>query len=130
MFDVKFRAKIIEKGERFGKWAYGGYTKVETSDGIRGFITEENLKIVEVDIYTVGMCTYREDKNRKLIYEGDIIREPQPNKYWAKGFEYVVQWEPCRTGFIFARPSSVNEFRGIDFSEYTIVGNVHDNPRP
>lgn len=34
MFNVKFRAKIIEKGERFGKWAYGGYTKVETSDSI------------------------------------------------------------------------------------------------
>lgn len=84
--------------------------------------------LVEVDPETVGQFTGMTDKNRKKIFEGDIVQtiktEFKPPRKYKKPFHVHYNSD---------FPITVEEYYSPfeHFTEkvaYEVVGNIHDNP--
>lgn len=100
-----------------GKVAYIGYL-VATDD--HGFT------IASVDPQTLGECTNIYDNAKKLIFEGDIVKDCMDQVY-------EVKFSVDRGGFF---PFACGDGCGCcehqtihaDCGEAYIIGNIHDNP--
>lgn len=71
---------------------------------------------------TVGRCTGLEDKNGKLIFEGDIVK----NKAW-----YVIKYDNGGYGlsaFGKTKPIPIMGHWNFNSDEIEVIGNIHDNP--
>lgn len=102
------------------------YSRHTTENGLRVIITIYSpLKFDIVDkIYydvipsTLGECTGLRDKNKKLIFEGDIVE--------IKGNIGCVIFVDDEAGFVV---DTDKKYFTMSFSsECEIVGNIHDNP--
>ena len=127
-----FRGKRIDNGEWVEGWLidYRPYREwvaitafVDGSDGY----TWRRLEI-EVDPNSIGECTSLKDKNGKLIFEGDILRDVEA--CWGEVTEVKFCTEDVGScgccypqfegsGFVAA---------GVLLSWCEIIGNIHDNP--
>lgn len=98
--------------------------------------------VINDDNYVVEQCTGLKDKNGKLIYEGDIVRESPYNKYFEYA-DYVISWkdgayttEQClgmknketgeikdcsKGGYCFSK--HIHQEAADDFE---IIGNIHE----
>lgn len=103
-----------------GKWVEGSLN-VFPHSGRMMIFNHSDLDFYKVDPDTVGECTGLEDKNGKLIFEGDILKGMRGlhRVYYDTSlacFEWAKingNWEESFSGFA---------------DEYEIIGNVHDNP--
>lgn len=96
-----------------------GYFNVKVDKGWLSFVKEEDLKIMQ--------CTGLKDKNGKLIYEGDILRNTLTNKYAS------VAWHNTGAGYVWSKtiPNSyLYEFGALFrvFGKYEVIGNIYENP--
>lgn len=118
---IRFRGKRIDNG----KWVYGHYLQSASSFiAVDDGIVDGHWDIQEVDPATVGQFTGLKDKNRRRIYEGDIL-----DHYATMGH---VLFEDGM--FCLSTSAKVNfgEYRQplcyIDTAQAEIIGNIHDNP--
>jgi uncharacterized phage protein (TIGR01671 family) len=134
---MKFRAKAIENiethtdGIEIGEWVYGYYyfdranmcgiivtDLQDESGGVGSGIVQCHVK---VDYETLGQYTGLKDKNKKEIYEGDILKS---------GMDIgVVKYDKKYSGFRVSRRGQgvyLNEFLMGNDSE--IIGNNFENP--
>lgn len=122
MRTIKFRGKSPKTGE----WLYGDL--VHSADGKRIAILVNDANTYdecEVIPCTVGQFVELTDRNKREVYEGDIL------KWKEYDFEKigVVIWSP--SGVFIGRPRE----HGIQcigvastIKETEIIGNIHDNP--
>ena len=93
------------------------------SNGKPFIISPELPKLVQhIDDVITMQCTGLKDKNEKLIYEGDIVknhRDEIAEVVWLK--EHAAFFLDGRTDWECAW---IND--GI--SDYEIIGNIHENP--
>lgn len=117
--------EIIFRGKRKsdGKWWEGYLTVVFQHTYIEKANENEAFRFV-VDPETVGQFTGLTDKNGKRIFEGDILKRTNGNKY-----VWYVDYKNCA---FCANQSNCNYAcelgELLDQIELEVIGNVHDNP--
>lgn len=88
--------------------------------------------VLEDDEYTVMQCTGLKDKNGKLIYEGDIVKNNQNSLYSVEFAEFEHQ-----TKFCLKRVENPNYYphistwQGIGYEDQKtieVIGNIYQNP--
>ena len=127
-----YRGKRIDNGE----WVEGNL--VDCPQNFRckrivnfGCLSAGVITRWEQDVITetVGECTGLKDKNGKLIFEGDIVR--QHGLKWLVGYQrgtFAVLDKKNEMFFAFFEQYDFykGEYRFPDTFE--IIGNIHDNP--
>lgn len=136
-----FRGKRIDNGE----WVQGNLVHSEDSEygwetliipvvesnmytdgGIRGNLGFENW--FQVDKNTICQCTGLKDKNGRVIWENDIVKDDKGNFYkafWQEKY-YQFSWVCVKSEKLpMGARWSLNCFRGY---EMEIIGNIFDNP--
>jgi len=108
---------IKEKNKRIIKFrAWDAEMKIMSHD------IQNNLGFYLGHNYTIMQYTGMKDKNRKEIYEGDIVE--------YKGREgiksYIVKYEYC--GFSFVEVGHENCSAAFPTDKSKIVGNIYENP--
>lgn len=115
----------IFRGKDSKTWRYGNIVQITDEKGIKYYILWEKLSPpirrfkAEVKEETIGQCIDMIDKNKKLIFEGDIIKvtftdskgETKINRLIVDKFN---NWE------IIGRIELANEVE--------VIGNTIDNP--
>lgn len=62
-----------------------------------------------------------EDRNKKPIYEGDIIESASGHR------KYVVTWDQEETGF-FGKMIGRDESNFIKWKNFVVIGNIYETP--
>ncbi len=128
----RFKVRLYDKA--IGEMAYDvcvGFIKDsgKTDDWVCadtscGQITYRDDKLKDI---VLMQCTGVKDKNGKLIYECDILRNTLTNKYAS------VAWHGTGAGYVWSKtiPNSyLYEFGALfrAFGKYEVVGNIYENP--
>ena len=125
MREILFRGKDAESGF----WCYGDLSFDREGNPHIRFWAHNGYLVREVDSKTVGQFTVLVDKNKKRIFEGDIVFDGQRKSvaYVAYlqqecGYVLVYQGYDYRLG---------HRARGC-FHEHDpwleVIGNIYDNP--
>lgn len=143
MRETEYRGKSIETK----KWIYGGFHKWEKrqvcpmgdslkEDDVSYVITinsfadwnmPRNMQAVEVMPDTVGQYIGRSDKNKKKIYEGDILLTDCWHTLLIVYFdEDYLQFRVREV--VSSRENSIDYYDNNNNVKIEVVGNIYDNP--
>lgn len=73
------------------------------------------------DDVVIEQCTGQRDINRKLIYEGDILKD-RGNARWK------VIWDDDEVAFCVVSGRKGFVYYLSDFEDCEVIGNIHENP--
>lgn len=127
-----FKAKRLDNGE----WVKGALV-YDNMDKLYRIIIELDYstgtciaagKAPRVDASTICQCTGLKDKNGKLIWENDIVKDEKGNFYkvsWQNNY-YKFSWI-CVKSEIFEVDVKWDLYAMRSF-EIEVIGNIFDNP--
>jgi len=119
--EIEFRGKASDS-----EWAYGYL--IVMPDGSCGIFQFGNFEEGAVDVVpkTVGEFTGLKDKNKKAIYEGDIIQYSDTDKGIIQG--KILSQQGCF--MLKISPETVKPYPLfiLDIAQFEVIGNIHDNP--
>ena len=135
MREILFKAKRIDNGE----WVYGSYvyTFCEDKNGIvvgvkveKHWIVEESGNMVWVDKDTICQCTGLNDKNGKLIWENDVVKQFYDCNELGNSlyFFYQIRWNNEYSAFEGYEIYTKETVLFPDLEDIEVIGNIFDNP--
>ena len=118
-----FKAKRIDNGE----WVQGYLFGIWEKRYILWGMTNDIPNMIEVAPSTICQCTGLKDKNGKLIWENDIVKDKHGNFYkafWQDNY-YQFFWI-CVKSDIFSIGAKWDLWSFKSF-EIEVIGNIFDN---
>ena len=118
-----FKAKRIDTGE----WVQGYLYVIWEKRYILWGMTNDVPNMIEVDPTTICQCTGLKDKNGKLIWENDIVKNEKGNFYkafWQNNY-YQFSWI-CVKSDVLPIGAKWNLW-SIKSFEIEVIGNIFDN---
>jgi len=125
---IKFRAKTIRAG-KWSKWMYGSldFTKYTYQEARIVGYDDPVQYWHKIDKNTIGQFTGQKDKNKKEIYEGDILR-------FSEVDTAIVEWNE-KYSYFMVKPIQDYYFdsdvlgHALEYNNNVeIIGNIYDNP--
>ena len=101
------------------------------------------LRITDIDPinHEISFCTGLKDKNGRLIFEGDILKETcKDDELGETYFDFtVVKWDKVCAGYIMYHPAYTRDTVFFDeavddgdntgiLKNFEVVGNIYENP--
>lgn len=138
MQEEKMESRYLCRGKRIdnGEWVEGYYFPRPNDPGGDKYyiVTVRQCKWIEINPSTICKCTGLRDKNRKLIWEKDIV-----DGHIKRGAAFqncVVLWNECKARFDVRAmdcnfPMTLDEVTddiSICGLDYEVTGNIFDNP--
>lgn len=122
--------RFLSRGKRKdnGEWVDGNlvYTRTTTLGVVTEIYTLEMS--YQVIPETVGQCTGLKDKNGKLIFEGDIVKDSDSGLFGEVIFATAADGFDGMTGFMVDDvDDGFQNYNGF-WHLVKIIGNIHDNP--
>lgn len=116
-----FKAKRIDNGE----WVVGYLYRLSENNPPFIMLCKYG-ESYEVDEHTICQCTGLKDKNGKLIWENDVVRDRYGNFYKAFWQNDYYQFSFCVKTGVFPTDAKWNLWSFKSF-EIEVIGNVFDN---
>lgn len=137
MREIKFRGRRVDNGE----WVYG-YLQKQAVEGEEYYITWPCTELINncrvVIPKTIGQFTGLYDKDKKPIYEGDIIDIHQT----INGYnQFVIEYKDYGFGAKYYNQKENKAIRWYEYDldelfdvnesekEIEVIGNIHDKER-
>ena len=122
--------EILFRGKRKGdnKWVYGSFARYNLEDGTADMFLPEYGVLFSVHIDTLGQFTGLTTNGTK-IFEHDIVRcefnsaPPMNGKVVFENGAFGLRWKHHGSGV-----ENFAAFECICNVEYTVIGNIQDNP--
>lgn len=136
--EILFRGKTRDSG----RWITGNLINLSSDNYAIRFKVNDIYFDVEVIPKTIGQFTGLKDKNRKKIFEGDIIKYTEHSRYLLKSFIAAVSYKEYLASFAYLKLgldengweqplihffNEIDEFEEDVLPYIEIIGNIHDN---
>lgn len=122
-----FKAKRLDDGE----WVPGYIVKYGFTGQKEWYIVSDyasDLYSFLIDKNTICQCTGLKDKNGKLIWENDIVRDRYGNFYiafWQSKY-YQFSWICIKSDVLMGVKTDLWNFKSSDIE---VIGNKFDDPK-
>ena len=125
--------RYICKGKRKdnGEWVEGDLIQWKNGNmqiclGVG--LNKEQKTLVDIIPETVGQCTGLKDKNGKLIFEGDVVKDKDSGLFGKVVFATSADGFNGMTGFMVDDvDDGLQNYNGF-WHLVEVIGNIHDNP--
>lgn len=138
LFPAKF-TELLEGKSRYRIW----------DEKEKRYLKNNKTCFEKNNLFKGEQCTFLEDKNKKIIYEGDIVdfnftdpfsekisgnryevRHFDNNNFYLVGYKYNAKRsikDKLHLKFLNKKPDTWNIF-SAGIKDYKIIGNIHENP--